>query len=148
MDNGELKTKQSDVANVMNIKLTNKVKEVKDKIKASNLDPLENTRKFLENKRVGTFKLGRVTRGQVFNVIKRLNNTNALGHDSIPAIAVKRMASVITPYLTHLINLSFEQGVFPDVWKLGKIIPLYKGKGDQFEGKNYRPVANLCSLSK
>ena len=148
MEGGNLKTKQKEVADVMNLTLTEKVNKVKNKIKDSNIDPLSYTRKFLENKQVGTFKLGRVTRGQVFNVIKLLKNTNAAGHDSIPAVAIKRMASVITPYVTHLINLSLSQGVFPDVWKLGKIIPLYKGKGDLFDGKNYRPVANLCSLSK
>ena len=84
---GVFLTKQEPVANGMNEILTEKINNVKSKINHSQIDPLENTRKFLEGKRVGTFKLGRVTNSQVFNAIKKLNNTSASGHDNIPSIA-------------------------------------------------------------
>ena len=62
---------------------------------------------------MGNFKLGRVTPEQVRRVIKRLNNTNASGPDDIPCTAVKKLGGFLSLYLTHIINLTFEQGKFP-----------------------------------
>ena len=49
--------------------------------------------------------------------------------------------------MTHIVNLSIQTETFPTTWKTAKVIPLFK-KGDQFEPKNYRPVAILSILSK
>ena len=53
----------------------------------------------------------------------------------------------ILPAITHVINLSISQGIFPIMWKHAKIVPLLK-KGDPLLAKNYRPVALLPILSK
>ena len=42
----------------------------------------------------------------------------------------------------YIFNLSFANGLFPDVWKRATIIPLYKG-GTKTEVSNYRPVSLL-----
>lgn len=54
--------------------------------------------------------------------------------------------AIIKP-LTHVINLSFSQGVFPSQLKKAYVIPLYKG-GDSQLMKNYRPVSVLSVFSK
>ena len=146
--NGVLKTKQSEVADAMNEILTDKIKNVKDRILRVNKDPLDYTRKYLEGKNVGTFQLGRVTREEVRRVIKGMKNTNASGPDEIPAIVVKKLSGFLSLYLTHIINLCFDQGCFPNCWRLVKIIPLYKlqdekDQNQKYLGTNYRPVANL-----
>ena len=41
--------------------------------------------------------------------------------------------------------MSFESGVVPEDWRSAVILPLYKGKGDRTECKNYRGV-NLLSV--
>ena len=46
-----------------------------------------------------------------------------------------------------MINLSIKTGIFPNNWKLAKIIPLHK-KESKLMAKNYRPVALLCIMSK
>ena len=48
----------------------------------------------------------------------------------------------------HIINSSITEGIFPESWKIGKIIPIYKKKGSKLDKKNYRPVSLLRSASK
>ena len=45
----------------------------------------------------------------------------------------------MTP-LTCIYNVSFEIGVFPDMWKIAKVIPVFK-KGDRSNVDNYRPIS-------
>ena len=57
------------------------------------------------------------------------------------------VASVIAPPLAFVINLSLRSGIFPDDWKMAKVIPLHKnGPADNFE--NYRPISTLAVVSK
>ena len=44
-------------------------------------------------------------------------------------------------------NRSFHEGIFPDIWKLANVIPIFK-KGDKSEPSNYRPVALLSCIGK
>ena len=44
-------------------------------------------------------------------------------------------------------NRSFDEGIFPDVWKIANIIPIFL-KGDKSLPSNYRPVALLSCLGK
>ena len=59
---------------------------------------------------------------------------------------------VILPHiidtLVKIINTSLEQGVFAEKWKVGIVRPLLKKLGLDLIFKNYRPVSNLCFLSK
>ena len=61
------------------------------------------------------------------------------GHDAIHPRVIKYVSSKITNPLTCILNLSLEFGVFPDVLKIGKVIPLYK-KGAHDIFSNYRPI--------
>ena len=47
-----------------------------------------------------------------------------------------------------MINLSLQQGKFPESWKCSLVTPLIKKIGLEPIPKNYRPVSNLCYLSK
>ena len=40
-------------------------------------------------------------------------------------------------------NCSIKTGVFPDMWKEAKVVPLWKGKGQKSEFQFYRPVSLL-----
>ena len=51
------------------------------------------------------------------------------------------------PSLTVLFNKIYSTGLLPDQWKVSKIVPIFK-KGNKDEIENYRPIANLCSMSK
>jgi hypothetical protein len=49
--------------------------------------------------------------------------------------------------LAHIYNASLNSGVFPDVWKTVKVIPLYK-KRDRHDMNNYRPISNISVFAK
>ena len=49
--------------------------------------------------------------------------------------------------LSHIFNLSFSSGVFPDALKIGKVLPIFKND-DSSLFSNYRPISILPCLSK
>ena len=49
--------------------------------------------------------------------------------------------------LTYIMNMSLQMGVFPNEWKIAKVVPLHKG-GDLNDVNNYRPISILACVSK
>jgi hypothetical protein len=69
--------------------------------------------------------------------------------DPIPTCLLKESPAMLITAITNLINLSFENGVFPESFKKALIRPLLKKtKLDPNDLSNYRPVANLAFISK
>lgn len=83
----------------------------------------------------------------VFNIISSLKNSNSSGIDDISTNIIKSCKNYILEPLVYLINLSFVNGVFPEILKVAKVIPIYK-KGDKDQAGNYRPIAILSTISK
>jgi len=83
------------------------------------------------------------------NIVKAINSikSNAKGVDQIPVTFIKLCLPVILPVLEHIFNYSLQNSVFPTTWKKANILPLLKVKNPT-EPKDYRPVSNLCPLSK
>ena len=68
----------------------------------------------------------------------------APGPDGVPTNLVKDAASFIAKPLKMIFNASLKQGIFPNIWKLAKITPIYKS-GARNEENNYRPISVLSS---
>ena len=51
------------------------------------------------------------------------------------------------PFITFLINLSFNSLSVPNVWKLAKVRALYKGE-NKLDPNNYRPISVLSTVNK
>ena len=60
---------------------------------------------------------------------------------------LKRTYPSYLPTIVHLLNLSLEQGVFPNQLKLARVVALYKAD-DPMIISIYRPVSILPVLSK
>ena len=58
-----------------------------------------------------------------------------------------RTVGFIVP-IPKMVIVSYEENVFPERFKIARIVPLYKGKGLKTEMSSYRPVACLPVLSK
>ena len=59
-----------------------------------------------------------------------------------------KMASlVIAPYMIYFTEFMFNQGFFPNMLKIAKVIPVYKS-GDKSLTANYRPISLLPTFSK
>ena len=102
---------------------------------------------FLNPSVSNSFFLNETNEYEVWDVVKKFKNSKSVGLDDISSFLLKQIiGNIITP-LTHLINLSFRSGHFPDCFKISKLIPLFKS-GCKNTISNYRPISLLSSISK
>ena len=114
---------------------------------ATNLNGNISYKNYLKMPSKTTCHLERVTTSDVENIIDKLKNKSSSGYDGISNTILKSIKSVIINPLTLIINQMVETGIFPDVLKISKVIPIYK-KGDVSLLSNYRPISLLPTLSK
>lgn len=84
---------------------------------------------------------------EVMNYIKNMRGRSSPGPDQIHVKTLKQIAHNIIKPLVHIINLSFSEGVFPNVLKESIIIPIYK-QGNTADVNNYRPISLTSNIAK
>lgn len=84
---------------------------------------------------------------EIYNIILSLKNTSAVGIDEMSTAGLKICAENLSEPISRLINLCFEDEVFPEQLKLSIVKPIYKS-GDRLDIANYRPIAIIPVLSK
>ena len=50
--------------------------------------------------------------------------------------------------LSIIFNKSTKHGIFPKNLKIGKVCPIYKGKGSKSDPDNYRPISLLSVIAR
>ncbi len=60
---------------------------------------------------------------------------------------VKTIKFTLIKPITILINQMLNTGIFPDLLKIAKVVPVYK-KDDETQFNNYRPISLLPAISK
>lgn len=93
------------------------------------------------------FELNQTNCNEVLKVINELKPGFSSGNDSISTMVYKQNVSELVIPITHIVNISFEKGLFPDHCKIAKVVPIFKG-GDKLNINNYRPISLLNTLSK
>ena len=143
--NGQLETKASRIAHIMNQFFVDKVRAIRDSLRdvPANLLQCLNT---MRGKSCSA-ELSHVSLEKVRKLLKNLKNSRSTAIDGLDNFVVKLSADHIAKPLHHIITLSLMQNKFPSSWKYSKIIPLHK-KECKLAPKNYRPVAILSPLSK
>lgn len=109
-----------------------------------------NTREHGEKiKKLGRFEDEKITitTETVGNILKKLGQKKCEGPDGITLNIIRDGSSILVPIITRLFNMVLKTGRIPEVWRLAKVVPLHK-KGNKSDLKNYRPISNICSLSK
>ena len=79
-----------------------------------------------------------ISETEVVAAIKILKNTSA-GHDEVQAHILKQNVQLFIKPLTHLVNSSIKNGIFPDELKIAKVVPIFKAN-DKQNIENYRPI--------
>jgi hypothetical protein len=83
----------------------------------------------------------------VLQELRDLKGRKASGPDCISTRFLKGCRYSLAEPITLLINQTLRTGCLPAEWKLGKIIPIFKGGLPQAPG-NYRPITLLSVVSK
>lgn len=104
-----------------------------------NIEPLGNN---ILSLRSHTF-----TNSEVLDKLAALDVSKGPGPDGIPPRLLKVCRTFLIHPLKKLFQLSLDTGVFPDIWKLSAVIPVYKS-GDKSCIQNYRGISILSAIPK
>ncbi len=89
-----------------------------------------------------------VSVGDVRKLLQSLDTSKQGGEDGIVNKMLKPIATSIDKPLCRLFNVLIKSGTFPEQWKMGIVVPIFKNKGSKILPDNYRPITLLNSLSK
>lgn len=112
-----------------------------------NSDVLVNSASHNIEKVMHTIYLYPVTENEIKNCIHSLKNKGSPGEDGLCSITLKTSMEYISKPLQYLINLIFQQGIFPEILKTSTVIPIFK-QGDITQMSNYRPISLISNISK
>ena len=101
-----------------------------------------NGRKLINNQNVQNFTLA-----ELMQILKSLPLKNCSGIDRIPLRIFNDGKELLAPTILSLMNKIYKTEIIPEIWKTTKTQPLHKS-GAKHNVENYRPISNLCSLSK
>ena len=79
----------------------------------------------------------------VLQQLATLDISKAKGLENISAKFLKMTSHLISIPLCHIFNLSIRKSNFRPIFKLVKVIPVFKNKGSRNDVSNYRPIAIL-----
>ncbi len=83
----------------------------------------------------------------VQQAIKQLKNGKASGPDKINNRIIKDAVDFIWKPLTMIFNSSLKHCIFPDIWKIARVAPIFKA-GSKKEANNYRPISVISGFSR
>ena len=137
------------ISNYLNDYFVNIASSLVDGIPDGTYNPSDPLLGFINSKLpAGTnFNIPFVTVSYVKKSLKEMDHKKARGVDQINTNLIHKTAEVVAEPLCKLINCSIETGMFPDLWKHARVLPLHKS-GSRSDPDNYRPISILCSLSK
>ena len=88
-----------------------------------------------------------MTEDEVSSIIHNMSSKSC-ELDAIPTTLLKQILPDVIRVIMKIVNISLTTGAFSQSWKTAVICPLLKKVGLDLIPKNYRPVSNLCFLSK
>ena len=142
--NGSLVTDPIIIANSVNEYFTNIGPSIENKISVSQYIYSD----YLKDARINhSFYLKPATYDEVAEIIQSLDIIKSLGPNSLPVYIFKICEYFLSTCLLVIANLSFTIGIFPDLCKVAKVIPIFK-KDDPLLCQNYKPISLLPIHSK
>ena len=81
----------------------------------------------------------RISEEDVHEVISKLDESKGRGPDDLPGIFVIKLGASLVKPLNIIFNRSINSGIFPKLWKVSFIIPIFKS-GSTADVTNYRGI--------
>ena len=88
-----------------------------------------------------------ITLEEIRRASTKLKTGKAAGSDSISNEMIKSSVSIIGPVMQILFNKVLNSGIFPQLWSVGYISPVFKA-GDIGDANNYRGITVCSCLGK
>ena len=79
---------------------------------------------------------------------RNTKKNKAHGPDRVAPIHLHHLARVALRYLTNTLNFSVNSAKIPNIWKIGRVIPLHKPGKPIDESKSFRPMTLLSPIAK
>ena len=83
---------------------------------------------------------------EVAGIIKAMPNKGNSIVDIKPHILLL-ISDIFCKVIAYLYNLSISNGIYPELLKIGRVVPVFKS-GDPSKISNYRPITNLLNVNK
>ena len=156
--NGQLYTKTTDKANILNQKFQSvfipktplnlsqlSIMAVHDYVGDGLLYPSQIPSETLSS--VPQMPNITVSLNGILKLLKDLNPNKAAGPDQLKPLVLQRLCEVIAPVLHVIYQKSLDTGRVPIDWSIAYVCPLFK-KGDTSLASNYRPISLTSILCK
>jgi hypothetical protein len=91
--------------------------------------------------------LGNTTPEHILKIISKFKPKKSCDIHGVSTKMIKFIGTEIAKPLAHIFNLSLVSGVFPQMLKQCRVIPIFKA-GNRLDVDNYRPISLLSSISK
>lgn len=148
-DNGTVITKPFEIANYFNNYYEDKVKVILSEMSQFRTGISETIiREKIMFNRNCSFVFQHVENDNILKILKNINCEKPCGIDYMDGKLLKIAAESVVIPLCYIFNLCFENCIYPNSWKIAKVIPLAKNTKQPLTGKNSRPISILPVLSK
>jgi hypothetical protein len=88
-----------------------------------------------------------ITEFEIMEEIKKLKTNKKSSMEGLNLTAINAVSHILVRPLKYIFNLSLQTGIYPDDFKIAKVIPIYKGDNASLPN-NYRPISLLPLFSK
>ena len=102
---------------------------------------------YLPSPQSASFFISPTSTHEIGRIISELKPGKAYGPSSIPGPLIKLLNHLITKPLEILYNCSFTSGIVPDLFKIARVIPIFKA-GSHVTLSNYRPISLLSIFNQ
>ena len=138
----EVTNASSAIADAFNSRFTSIGERLASNIDSSNTDPT-----FYIKPTNTVFSFDRIETHNVTCLLGAVNSNKATGFDGIPGRILRLSANVVSPTLTKIFNQSLIQGIYPDDWKIAKVIPVFRN-GARNDLNNYHSISIVSAVAK
>ena len=142
-DNGSIITDQKVVANKFNKFYTS----IAEKLVTKLGKPSNKFQDYLKNPNEHTIFLNETDHGEVATLLYKLDVTKSGDIYGITPRLLKDAGPSMASNLSILFNISLKEGIFPQLLKVSKVIPIYKAES-KLLASNYRPISLLPIIGK
>ena len=101
---------------------------------------------YMDNAQTQSFYLFKTNVNEVEKLLEKIKSNKSPGYDDLTPKFIQLCAPLLSPILAKLFNLMTVTGLYPQDFKLAKVIPIHKS-GDTSSINNYRPISILSSLN-